>query len=119
MLSSMPLSLSLFYKTVSPRLRAFGSYIRTDGLAPALRCANDLLWLVWLGQTGEVTFSRPFHPLERLALQGFSPEMGRRMHKKACVLLLPVACNHLLTLLVESVMSDCEIVVIGKSISFF
>ena len=65
------------------RSRKFGAYFRTDGLASPLRCANDLLWLIQLGAGEEVTFSRPLHPLERLTLQGFSPEMGRGMLKKA------------------------------------
>ena len=66
-----------------PRFRKFGAYIRRDGLASPLRCANDMLWLIHLGAAEEVTFSRPLHPLERLTLQGFSPEMGRGMLKKA------------------------------------
>ena len=37
-----------------------------------LRCTNDLCWLIVMDASGTVHLSRPIHPMERFALQGFS-----------------------------------------------
>ena len=52
--------------------KGFGCFTRYDGSAMTLRCTNDLCWLIVMDASGTVHLSRPIHPMERFALQGFS-----------------------------------------------
>ena len=63
----------------------FGSLNRYDGLAPALRTHNDLLWVYMLDRHGTLLVSRCLHPVERLALQGFRPKVADFLSKSALV----------------------------------
>ena len=62
-------------------LKGFGSFTRYDGLAMTLRCSNDLCWLLVMDADSSVHLSRPIHPLERFALQGFSARYARELTK--------------------------------------
>lgn len=62
-------------------LKGFGCFTRYDGLAMTLRCANELCWLLIMDADGSVHMSRPIHPMERFALQGFSARHARELTK--------------------------------------
>ena len=61
--------------------KKFSSSMRCDDSTPTLRTGNEMLWLLKWSAAGELLISRCLHPVERLALQGFSPELARWMSK--------------------------------------
>ena len=62
--------------------KQFGQSSRWDDAIPTLRTGNEMLWLLKFSTTGDLLISRCLHPVERLALQGFPPELARLMSKK-------------------------------------
>lgn len=60
---------------------SFGPLVRTDGLVGALRSHNELNWIYIVDNRGVATVSRCMHPVERLTLQGFRPELADFMSK--------------------------------------
>ena len=65
--------------------KKFGSYFRCDDAVPTLRTGNEMLWLLKFAADGSVTLSRCLHPVERLALQGFAPELASCVSKQTLV----------------------------------
>ena len=65
--------------------KKFGSYFRCDDAVPTLRTGNEMLWLLKFAADGSVILSRCLHPVERLALQGFAPELALCMSKQTLV----------------------------------
>lgn len=82
----------------------FGSLNRYDGLAPALRTHNELLWVYILDRHGMPLVSRCLHPVERLALQGFRPEVADFLSKSA---LLRLSGNAFSVPVVTAVVREC------------
>ena len=69
----------------------FGECGRQDGCVCTLRTQNEMLWILMVDCAGVVTLSRCLHPVERLGLQGFSPELAKGLSKRA-LLRFTVAC---------------------------
>ena len=65
--------------------KTFGSYFRLDDAVPTLRTGNELLWLLKFAADGSILLSRCLHPVERLALQGFAPELASCMSKMTLI----------------------------------
>ena len=65
------------------RLSGIASQARLDGITPTLRATGGPLWVVWQTPSGERLLSRGLHPYERLALQGFAPEIAVGMSMAA------------------------------------
>jgi len=61
--------------------KEFSSSMRCDDSTPTLRTGNEMLWLLKWSEAGTLLISRCLHPVERLALQGFSPELAHWMSK--------------------------------------
>lgn len=51
--------------------KPFGQSVRLDGTVSTLRTGNEMEWLFGFSHGGELQMSRPVHPYERFALQGF------------------------------------------------
>jgi hypothetical protein len=64
----------------------FGKWFRVDSLICTLRTANELVWLLQFRSTGELCLSRPLHPLERFAFQGFPATVGQTLTKAEVLL---------------------------------
>ena len=54
----------------NPR-KDFGQWVRADGMVSTLRTCNELEWVFIFFPDGSLRMSRPVHPYERFALQGF------------------------------------------------
>ena len=65
--------------------KGFGEHLRIDSATPTLRAGHDMLWLWQLNKEGHVRLSRQLHPVERLAVQGFRPEVAKHFSKKALI----------------------------------
>ena len=63
----------------------FGSYVRCGDAVPTLRTGNEMLWLLKFAADGTTVLSRCLHPVERLALQGFAPELASCMSKRTLI----------------------------------
>ena len=63
--------------------KTFETGVRLDGNVPTLRTTNELLWLVRYDSEGKLVVSRGLHPIERLSLQGFRPELAAVLSKTA------------------------------------
>jgi hypothetical protein len=77
---------------------------RLDGNVPTLRTTNELLWLVRFDAEGELLVSRGLHPIERLGLQGFRPELAAVLSKTA---LLRATGNSFSVPVVVAVFGQC------------
>lgn len=66
--------------------KKFGAMSRRDGYCSTLRTGNELLWLAWLDDSGDRSFSRPLHPIERFAVQGLNPWFCKFLSKKNALL---------------------------------
>ena len=84
--------------------KQFGQSMRWDDATPTLRTGNEMLWLLKFSETGDVLVSRCLHPVERLALQGFPPELALFMSKKT---LLRVTGNSFTAPVVTAVFRQC------------
>ena len=71
----------------------FGEYYRQDGCVCTLRTQNEMLWILMVDCAGVVTLSRCLHPVERLGLQGFSPELAKGLSKRALLRFTGNACS--------------------------
>ena len=71
----------------------FGEYYRKDGCVCTLRTQNEMLWILMVDCSGKVTLSRCLHPVERLSLQGFHPELAKTFSKKALLRVTGNACT--------------------------
>ena len=71
----------------------FGQCIRYDGDVFTLRTASELVWLYSCDQDGRKTLSRCLHPVERLALQGFRPEVALSFSKVDLLRVTGNACS--------------------------
>ena len=84
--------------------KQFGQSMRWDDATPTLRTGNEMLWLLKFSETGDLLVSRCLHPVERLALQGFPPELALFMSKKT---LLRVTGNSFTAPVVTAVFRQC------------
>ena len=84
--------------------KQFGQSLRWDDATPTLRTRNEMLWLLKFSDTGDLLISRCLHPVERLALQGFPPELALFMSKKT---LLRVTGNSFTAPVVTAVFRQC------------
>ena len=71
----------------------FGECGRQDGCVCTLRTKNEMLWILMVDCAGVVTLSRCLHPVERLGLQGFSPELAKGLSKRALLRFTGYACS--------------------------
>ncbi len=71
----------------------FGEYLRHDGDVCTLRTQNECLWLYACDGAGRTTLSRCLHPVERLALQGFRPEVALYFSKVDLLRVTGNACS--------------------------
>ena len=71
----------------------FGECGRQDGCVCTLRTKNEMLWILMVDCAGVVTLSRCLHPVERLGLQGFSPELAKGLSKRALLRFTGNACS--------------------------
>ena len=62
-----------------------GKSFRCDDAVPTLRTGNEMLWLLKFAADGSTILSRCLHPVERLALQGFAPELASCMSKSTLI----------------------------------
>ena len=58
-----------------------------------LRTQNEMLWILMVDCSGTVTLSRCLHPVERLGLQGFHPELATALSKRALLRVTGNACS--------------------------
>jgi hypothetical protein len=84
--------------------KTFETGTRIDGNVPTLRTTNELLWLVRFDAEGKLVVSRGLHPIERLGLQGFRPELAAVLSKTA---LLRVTGNSFSVPVVVAVFGQC------------
>ena len=77
---------------------------RWDDTTPTLRTGNEMLWLLKFSETGAILISRCLHPVERLSLQGFSPELAKFMSKRT---LLRATGNSFTVPVVVAVFRQC------------
>ena len=82
----------------------FGSLNRCDGLVPALRTHDELLWVCILNIHGVPVMSRCLHPVERLSLQGSRTELPNFLSKAD---LLRATGNAFSVPIVTSVVREC------------
>ena len=66
---------------------------RSDGNVCALRTGNEMLWVLMINSAGIVVLSRCLHPVERLGLQGFRPELANFLGKAALLRSTGNACT--------------------------
>ena len=84
--------------------KQFGLSIRSDDTVPTLRIGNEMLWLLKYSEAGDVIISRCLHPVERLALQGFAPELARHVSKNT---LMRITGNSFTVPVVVAVFRQC------------
>jgi site-specific DNA-cytosine methylase len=84
--------------------KTFETGVRIDGNLPTLRTSNELLWLVRFDEELKLVVSRGLHPIERLGLQGFRPELAAVLSKTA---LLRVTGNSFSVPVVVAVFGQC------------
>jgi hypothetical protein len=84
--------------------KTFETGVRTDGNVPTLRTTNELLWLVRFDTEGKLVVRRGLHPIERLGLQGFRPEVAAALSKTA---LLRATGNSFSVPVVVAVFGQC------------
>ena len=84
--------------------KQFSNSLRWDDAAPTLRTGNEMLWLLKFSVTGALLISRCLHPVERLALQSFPPELARYMTKTS---LLRTTGNSFTVPVVVAVFRQC------------
>ena len=87
----------------NPRL-TYGETMRIDDSVPCLRTAHEMHWLLKFNTHGELILSRALHPMERLALQGFQPELATFFSKRA---LLRATSNSFTVPVVTAVFQKC------------
>ena len=66
---------------------------RIDSCVCALRTHNEMLWVLMVDSEGTVAVSRCLHPVERLGLQGFRPEIAQYLSKRALLRCSGNACS--------------------------
>ena len=71
----------------------FESGVRRDGSVFTLRTCNEMIWLFMVDAAGNTVLSRCLHPVERLSLQGFRPELGTFLSKAAMMRFTGNACT--------------------------
>ena len=71
----------------------FATGVRSDGNICTLRTGNDMLWVLMIKSAGSVVLSRCLHPVERLSLQGFRPELANFLGKGALLRFTGNACT--------------------------
>ena len=78
--------------------------MRWDDATPTLRTGNEMLWLLKFSEAGDLLISRCLHPVERLSLQGFLPELALFMSKKT---LLRATGNSFTAPVITAVFRQC------------
>ena len=71
----------------------FESGARSDGSVFTLRTRNEMICLFMVDTAGNTVQSRCLHPVERLSLQGFRPELGTFLSKVATLRFTGNACT--------------------------
>ena len=84
--------------------KQFAQSMRWDDATPTLRTGNEMLWLLKFSEAGDLLISRCLHPVERLALQGFPPELALFMSKKT---LLRATGNSFTVPVITAVFRQC------------
>jgi hypothetical protein len=84
--------------------KTFETGLRLDGNVPTLRSTNELLWMVRFDLDGKLVVSHGPHPIERLGLQGFCPELAVVLAKTA---LLRASGNSFSVLVVVAMFGKC------------
>jgi site-specific DNA-cytosine methylase len=71
-----------------PFKSSFGRLLRLDGSVSTLRTSNEMEWMLVFSLLGELKASRPVHPYERFALQGFQVShcAGQQLSKSEVLL---------------------------------
>ena len=72
---------------------SFAHGLRSDGNICTLRTGNEMLWILMIDSTGRVVLSRCLHPVERLSLQGFRPELANFLGKSVLLRFTGNACT--------------------------
>jgi site-specific DNA-cytosine methylase len=76
-----------------PNMSAFAQGRRSDGNVCTLRTNNECIWVLMVNSEGSVVLSRCLHPVERLSLQGFRPELAEVLSKRALLRFTGNACT--------------------------
>ena len=71
----------------------FDNGVRRDGSVFTLRTCNEMIWIFMVDAAGNTVLSRCLHPVERLSLQGFRPELGTFLSKVALMRFEGNACT--------------------------
>ena len=71
----------------------FDNGVRSDGSVFTLRTCNEMIWLFIVDAAANAVLSRCLHPVERLSLQGFRPELGTFLSKTAMMRFTGNACT--------------------------
>ena len=72
---------------------AFATGVRSDGNVCTLRTGNGMVWVLMINSAGSIVLSRCLHPVERLSLQGFRPELANFLGKGALLRFTGNACT--------------------------
>ncbi len=78
--SGGPHSLATIQVDRNPEKKYGSGWVRTDGRVATLRTGNEWVWLYSLDP--QKPLSRVLHPVERLSVQGFRPEMAEGLSKQ-------------------------------------
>ena len=65
--------------------KVFKDNFRCDDCTPTLRAQHSRHWLVKVDDMGLVVLSRGLHPWERLALQGFPPQLANFLSRDTII----------------------------------
>ena len=95
----------------------YGNSARRDGNTCTLRTQNEMLWLLMVNAAGSVVLSRCLHPVERLSLQGFRPELAKFLGKSALLRFTGNACTApvITTVLRQLVLAFAHPAILGAS----